>query len=160
MEIKVCVNGIWYEKNIDIRMSLLEFLRDELCLTGAKESCSVGECGACTVLVDGVNVNSCIYLAACANGKNITTIEGVEVNGKLNDIQESFIKNGAVQCGFCTPGFIISSIALLNKKQNLSNFQIRRGVSGNLCRCTGYQKIVNAISEVDKNRCSNQQYEQ
>lgn len=154
MKIKVCVNGQWYEKFIDIRISLLEFLRNELNLTGAKECCLVGECGACAVLVDGINVNSCIYLAAWADGKNITTIEGIEKNGKLSDIQESFIKNGAVQCGFCTPGLIISSTALLNKKSNLTKFEIRRGISGNLCRCTGYQKIINAISEVDKNKCN------
>lgn len=147
MKIKTCINDKIYELHIDPRMSLLELLRNELQLSGTKEGCSVGECGACAVLVDGKNVNSCIYLAAWADGKKITTIEGLTPIDGLSPLQESFIKNGAVQCGFCTPGFIISSTALLNKNKMPTKFEIKRGVSGNLCRCTGYKKIFQAIEE-------------
>ncbi len=155
MRINVCVNGNWCEFYIDPRMSLLELLRDKLSLTGAKEGCGVGECGACAVLIDGMAINSCIYLAAWADGKNITTIEGIEKDGKLSDVQESFIKNGAVQCGFCTPGLIISATALLDSNKDLSEAEIRKGISGNLCRCTGYSKVVKAIKEVSVKRCNN-----
>lgn len=155
MKIKLCVNEIWHEFDIDIKMSLLELLREKLMLTGTKEGCSVGECGACTVLVDGKNINSCIYLAVWANGKKITTIEGLGNPNNLSDIQQSFVDSGAIQCGFCTPGLIVSANALLDENNNPSEDEIRRGISGNLCRCTGYQKVVDAISKTAKKRCEN-----
>lgn len=147
--ININVNNQPYSIEIDIRMSLLEVLRDKLELTGVKEGCGAGECGACSVLIDGKNIDSCIYLAAFADGKNITTIEGLTPKfGKLSKLQQSFIDFGATQCGFCTPGTIISAHALLTQNKNLSRLDIRRGISGNLCRCTGYQKIIDAIENV------------
>lgn len=136
---------------IDDRESLLEVLRYRLELTGAKEGCSVGECGGCTVIVDGVNVDSCIYLGIWADGKKVTTIEGIEENSKtLSPLQDNFIKMGAVQCGFCTPGLVMSATVLLKNHKFLTREQIRRGISGNLCRCTGYQKVINAVEETAK----------
>lgn len=136
---------------IDDRESLLEVLRYRLELTGAKEGCSVGECGGCTVIVDGVNVDSCIYLGVWADGKKVTTIEGIEENSKtLSPLQDNFIKMGAVQCGFCTPGLVMSATVLLKNHKFLTREQIRRGISGNLCRCTGYQKVINAVEETAK----------
>jgi len=150
-EINFTLNG---EKNtclIDIRQSLLEVLRENLYLTGTKEGCSVGECGACTVLIDGKTVDSCIYLAVWADGKNIQTIEGMEkADGSLSDLQQAYIDAGAVQCGFCIPGMILSSYELLEEKKNPSRKQIRRALSGNMCRCTGYQKIVDAVENTAK----------
>jgi len=134
-------------------MSLAELLRDELELTGTKQGCGVGECGACTVLVDGEAVDSCIYLAVWADGRKVTTIEGIAApDGELSDIQESFVDSGAVQCGFCTPGLVMAATALLEREKKPSRAQIRRGLSGNLCRCTGYAKIVDAVEKVAINR--------
>ena len=147
-ELKCVINGKDISRTIKSDMSLLSFLRDELHMTGTKEGCGEGECGACTVLVDGKNVNSCIFPAVQAHGRAIITIEGIEKDGELSEIQQSFLKHGAVQCGFCTPGMIMSAKALIDKKQNLTEKEIRRGMSGNLCRCTGYQKIVDAIKEL------------
>ena len=147
------VNGKIHELLVDARSTLLELLREELELTGTKQGCGVGECGACTVLVDGETVNSCIYLAVWANGRKVTTIEGVTpADGTLSDIQESFVNCGAIQCGFCTPGLVISATALLERQSKPSRAQIRRGLSGNLCRCTGYAKIIDAVENAAKNR--------
>ncbi len=147
------VNGKEHNINVDIRKSLLEVLREELNYTGAKQGCGVGECGACTVIIDGVTADSCIYLAVWADGKNIKTIEGVsDRSGKLSDIQESYIDAGAVQCGFCTPGLILSTEVLLENNTEPSKDEIRRGLSGNLCRCTGYQKIIEAVEKTVEKR--------
>lgn len=154
-KIKFEVNGESKEVEIDERESLLEVLRYKLELTGVKEGCSVGECGGCTVIIDGENIDSCIYLAAWAEGKSITTIEGITPDGeRLSDLQQNFINKGATQCGYCTPGLIMSAEVLLSKNKNvkLTGKQIRRGISGNLCRCTGYQKVVEAIGETAKGR--------
>ncbi len=145
MKIRFQLNG----KNIDIDVSpftrVIDLLREELALTGTKEGCGSGECGACTILVDGISRLSCLMLAAQLHGKSVTTIEGVSEGNGLHPIQEAFIEQGAVQCGFCTPGMIIESIYLLRQNPEPTEEEIREGISGNLCRCTGYQKIVDAI---------------
>ena len=142
------VNGETVTREIADSMTLLHFLRDELRLTGTKEGCGEGDCGACTVIVDGVSVNSCLYLAVLADGKEILTIEGLEKNGQMHEIQEAFIRHGAIQCGFCSPGMIMSVKNLLYNNPKPTEDEIRRGMSGNLCRCTGYQQMVDAIKEV------------
>ena len=149
-DLKCTINGKTVSRTIRSDMTLLSFLRNELKMTGTKEGCGEGECGACTVLVDGKNVNSCIFPAVQAHGKRILTIEGIEKDGELSRIQKSFLEHGAVQCGFCTPGMIMSAKALLDKHENkkLTEKEIRREMSGNLCRCTGYQKIVDAIKDL------------
>lgn len=148
------VNGKDYTLEVDAKESLLEMLRNRLDLTGAKQGCGVGECGACAVIIDGTTIDSCIYLAVWADGKTIKTIEGVAKNGALSDVQESFIEAGAVQCGFCTPGLIVSSTSLLEQNPNPTRAEIKRGISGNLCRCTGYQKIVEAVEKTVEKRKS------
>ena len=142
------VNGETVTREIADNMTLLHFIRDELHLTGTKEGCGEGDCGACTVIVDGVSVNSCLYLAVLADGKDILTIEGLEKNGQMHEIQEAFIRHGAIQCGFCSPGMIMSVKNLLDNNPKPTEDEIRRGMSGNLCRCTGYQQMVDAIKEV------------
>lgn len=155
-EIRFLLNNEEISCMIDIRKSLLEVLRENFSLTGTKEGCSVGECGACTVLVEGQTVDSCIYLAAWADGKSITTIEGMEnIDGSLSDIQQEFIDSGAVQCGFCIPGMILSSHELLEDNDQLTRNEIRRGISGNMCRCTGYQKIIGAVEKTVERRSAN-----
>jgi len=152
VKIECTVNGDIISRSVASDMTLLSFLRDELGLTGTKEGCGEGECGACTVLVNGKNVNSCIFPVIQANGKDIMTIEGVEKNKELSEIQKSFLEHGAVQCGFCTPGMIMSAKALLSENPNPTEEEIRHAMAGNLCRCTGYQAIVNAISAITKEK--------
>ena len=144
------INGKKVEKMVDVRASLTDMLRDDYRLTSVKKGCEVGECGACTVIIDGETVDSCIYLAVWAEGKNIRTLEGLEKNGDLTRIQEAFIEEGAIQCGFCTPGFVMSATVLLERGEVLTREAIKKHMSGNLCRCTGYQNIVNAVEKVMK----------
>ena len=146
------VNGKAVAMEVQDDRSLLMFLREDLGLTGTKEGCGEGDCGACTVMVDGKSVNSCLYPALLAEGREITTIEGIEKDGKLSEIQDAFIRHGAIQCGFCSPGMLMSAEALLKRCPDPDEQTIRRGLSGNLCRCTGYQQMVDAILEVARNR--------
>lgn len=145
--ISMTVNGDQHELLVDPGWTLLETLRDNLRLTGTKEGCSNGNCGACTVMIDGRTANSCLVLAAEMDGAEITTVEGIAKHGKLNPVQEAFIKDGALQCGFCTPGFIISATALLQRNPNPTEEEIRTRLAGNLCRCTGYDKIIMAVED-------------
>lgn len=154
--VQCTINGKEICEYVDVRESLLDMLRNRLGLTSVKKGCEVGECGACTVIIDGETIDSCIYLAVWANGKNIRTLEGLEKDGTLSRIQEAFIEEGAVQCGFCTPGFLMSATALLEKGELLSRDAIRKMMSGNLCRCTGYQNIVNAVEKVMKEQVRNE----
>lgn len=152
-KINCTINGKAMELEVDVRESLLDMLRNRLHLTGTKQGCGVGECGACAVLIDGNTMDSCIYMAVWADGRTITTIEGISSpDGTLSDIQQNYVDKGSVQCGFCTPGFVISTTALLNKNSNPSKDEIRRGLSGNLCRCTGYQKILDAVETTAEQR--------
>jgi carbon-monoxide dehydrogenase small subunit len=139
------VNGTPYEVAIEPRQSLLQLLREELHFTGTKEGCSEGECGACTVLLDGKTVDSCLIFALEAQGREVTTIEGLAQGDHLHAVQKAFAEYGAVQCGFCTPGMILAAKALLDSNPHPTELEIRQGISGNLCRCTGYVKIVEAI---------------
>ncbi len=149
-KIKINVNGNDYELEIDLRESLSSVLRHKLHLTGVKEGCLVGECGACTVLIDGVPTDSCIYLAVWANGKSIRTIEGESKNGKLSKVQQAFIDEGAIQCGFCTPGLVMTSTALVESGKEFTDTELKRELSGHLCRCTGYNKIFLATKKALK----------
>ena len=147
------VNGKKRVYHIDVRSSLSDMLRGQEGLYSIKHGCDVGECGACTVLIDGRPFNSCIYLAVWAEGKDILTLEGLsDQRGAISDIQQAFIDEGAVQCGFCTPGFIMSAIPIISQDEPLSRTEIRRQISGNLCRCTGYEKIVDAIEKTQEKR--------
>ena len=141
------VNGIKYSKTVDSRKLLLNFIREDLHLTGTKEACGEGECGSCTIIMDGKAVNSCLLLAVEADGVKITTIEGLEIEGNLDSIQQGFIDEHGVQCGFCIPGFIMTARAALNSNPDLKNSEIRSVVAGNLCRCTGYVKIFKSIEK-------------
>ncbi|WP_413795935.1 xanthine dehydrogenase iron sulfur-binding subunit XdhC [Aeromonas dhakensis] len=151
VEIQCEINGKPYSYAVPPTMSLLHFLRGQG-LISVKEGCSVGECGACTVRVDGVAIDSCLYLAVWADGKSIRTVEGERQGNELSDVQQAFIDEGAVQCGFCTPGLVMASAALLDKTERrpLTEAEIRRGLSGNLCRCTGYQNVVRAVKKCCK----------
>ena len=142
------LNGETCHTEIPEDATLLKVLRDILHLTGTKEGCGEGDCGACTVLVDGRSVNSCLFPAVQAEGCQIMTIEGVEAHPELARIQKAFVDYGAVQCGFCSPGMIMSTVALLQKNPKPTEEEIRRGLSGNICRCTGYQAMVDAIQSL------------
>ncbi|MBP7651791.1 (2Fe-2S)-binding protein [Candidatus Dependentiae bacterium] len=141
------VNGSKYTKNVEDHKTLLRFLREDLHLTGTKEGCGAGECGACTVLVDSVPVNSCLMLAVEIDGCEVTTIEGISKNGKPNALQKSFEKHHAVQCGFCTPGMIITATDLLKRNPKPAESEIKEAIEGNFCRCTGYVQIIEAIKD-------------
>ncbi|SDG95594.1 (2Fe-2S)-binding protein [Desulfosporosinus hippei] len=146
MQIEFTVNGKMYNLTVSPTLRLIDLLREELGLTGTKEGCGEGECGSCTVIINGKAVNSCLVLASQIRGQEILTIEALETDG-LDKLQESFIKNSAVQCGFCTPGMLMSAKALLMKNPTPSEEEIKTAIAGNLCRCTGYNKIVQAIKE-------------
>ncbi|MCK9226521.1 MAG: (2Fe-2S)-binding protein [Syntrophorhabdaceae bacterium] len=148
--ISLSVNGKEYELAAASNKTLTQALRDDLGLLGTKEGCGVGDCGACTVIMDGKPVNSCLILAVQAVGSEITTIEGIAGTGGLHPIQKAFVDLGAIQCGFCTPGMILSAKGLLDSKPEPTEREIREALSGNLCRCTGYQKIVEAVQEAAK----------
>jgi carbon-monoxide dehydrogenase small subunit len=144
-KISLDVNGEVFSLDVEPDWTLLKVLREGLGLTGTKEGCGEGECGSCTVLVDSKAVNSCLVLAVDANGKSVTTIEGLAKNGKLHPLQAGFVEKGAIQCGFCTPGMILTAKGLLDEHPSPSEEEIRLGIAGNLCRCTGYVKIIEAI---------------
>ena len=143
------VNGKKRELSVDVRQSLLEVLREQLGLISIKQGCSVGECGACTVLIDDVPMDACICLAVWADGRTIRTVEGESRNDKLSTVQQAFVDEGAIQCGICTPGFVMAATALVEKHKGhkVSRNEIRRGMAGNLCRCTGYDTIVTAVEK-------------
>ncbi len=147
-EIAIVVNGKSYKFMVEPHRTLLEVLRDELGLTGAKYGCGQGECGACSVLVNGKPVLSCLALAIAMHGKEITTIEGLAKGGRLHPLQQAFIDHGAIQCGFCTPGMILTAKALLDEKPGASEQDVKEYLKGNLCRCTGYTKIIAAVLAV------------
>jgi carbon-monoxide dehydrogenase small subunit len=149
-EIKITVNGKPYEVSVKPWATLLEVLRENLGFTGTKEGCGVGECGACTVIMNGKTVNACLVLAPEANGKEITTIEGLAQGEKLDPIQQAFYEIGGLQCGFCTPGMIISTKALLSETPEPTDQEIRKGLEGNFCRCTGYTKIFESVKEASR----------
>jgi len=147
MPITLRVNGEIHELLVPPWRTLLEVLREMIGLTGAKRSCQEGQCGACSVLVDGKSVNSCLYLAVEAQDKDICTVEGLMREGVLDQIQKSFVEKGAIQCGFCTPGFVVATTSLLNENPEPSEDEIRHAMVGHLCRCTGYVQIVEAIQD-------------
>ena len=150
MEVSFRINELAVVLDVKPTETLLNVIRERLNLTGTKEGCGRGDCGACTVLLDGYAVNSCLVLAPQIDGHSITTIEGLADNGQLDSIQQAFIESGAVQCGFCTPGMVLSAKALLSSNPNPTDTEIRTAISGNLCRCTGYIKIVDAIRSLKK----------
>ena len=144
-EITLTVNGTRESVSVPAGMTLLEFLREKLYLTGPKEGCGAGECGACTVLLDGRPVTSCLVLAMEADGKDVCTVEGEVTDGQLSALQQAFIDAGAIQCGFCTPGMVMSARALLERNPHPSDDEIKEAIAGNLCRCTGYESIIAAV---------------
>jgi carbon-monoxide dehydrogenase small subunit len=152
IRISLTVNERAHRFEVEPGESLLDLLRDRLFLTGVKQGCAVGECGACTVLVDGVPVNSCIYLAVWAEGRSVATIEGVARGGELSPVQDAFVQEGAIQCGFCTPGLVMTTTALRSSGRAYSDEEIRREISGHLCRCTGYQNIKAAVRKSLKSK--------
>ncbi len=143
--ITLAVNGRIHEVEVEPRERLLDVLRYKLGYTGPKEGCGTGDCGACTVLLDGKPVISCLVLAISANGKSITTVEGIAREGRLHPVQQAFVEYGAIQCGICTPGFVVNAVALLDEVPDPDEETIRYWLAGNLCRCTGYQKIIRAV---------------
>jgi len=145
IQVQATINGEETEFLCEPRQSLLEVLRETLGLTGAKEGCNNGNCGACNVILDGTLVNSCLVLAVEINGRQVTTIEGIASSSGLHPLQEKFLAHAALQCGFCTPGFIVAAKALLDQNSNPSEGQVRQWLAGNLCRCTGYDRIVRAV---------------
>ncbi len=148
--IHVTVNGVPRASTVDARTLLVSYLREHLTLTGTHIGCDTGHCGACTVLVDGKAVKSCMMLAVQTDGCEVRTVEGLEMAGKLHPVQEGFTKEHGLQCGYCTPGMMMTSVALLAKNPNPTEDEIRRGISGNLCRCTGYVNIVKAVQYAAK----------
>lgn len=150
-QIKVTVNGVLYELSVQPWETLLHVIREHLGLTGTKEGCGLGECGACTIIMDGKTVNSCLVLAVEADNRVITTIEGLANGDELHPIQEAFIKCGGLQCGFCTPGMIMSAKALLEENPSPDEGEIRKAIAGNFCRCTGYTKIIESIKVAAEN---------
>ena len=148
--IKFILNGVNTEVSAPVHWTLLRLLRERLGLMGTKEGCGIGECGACTVLLDGMPVHSCLLLAPKVEGREIQTIEGLGSRESLHPLQQSFIDHGAVQCGFCTPGMLMSSKALLEKDPHPTREKVKEAISGHLCRCTGYQQIIEAIEAIKK----------
>lgn len=148
--ISMKVNGQNYDVSVEPRKTLLAVLRDQLHLTGTKEGCSTGDCGACTVIMDGDTYTSCLVLGVEADGREITTVEGIASEGKLHPVQEAFVKFGGLQCGFCTAGLIVSSASLLDENPNPSDDEIQTALAGNLCRCTGYTKITEAVKDASR----------
>jgi aerobic carbon-monoxide dehydrogenase small subunit len=145
--IRVTINGRLYEEDVEPRILLSHFLRENIGLTGTHIGCVIGECGACSILLDGQVVKSCLHFAVQADGRQITTIEGLAKNGDLDPVQEAFVKNYAFQCGYCTPGMVITSYALLKTNPDPTDEEIRKALAGNLCMCTGYVQIVDAVKE-------------
>jgi len=145
IQIHLTLNNAPLTIEVEEGETLLEMLRNRLELTGTKKGCEVGECGACTVLIDGVPTDSCLYLAALTDGKEVTTIEGISQNATLSVIQQEFIEKGSMQCGYCTPGMIMTSYALLKKNQHPTVDEIKKGLAGNMCRCGAYQQIIDAV---------------
>jgi carbon-monoxide dehydrogenase small subunit len=145
-EIEFTLNGSPARARVPLTMDTLSMLRDVLKLTGTKYACGEGECGACTILVDGVAVNACLMFAVDCDGRELTTIEGIRADGGLDTVQRAFVDHGAVQCGFCTPGLVMQAVWLQRQGRALTADEIKRGIEGNLCRCTGYRKIVEAIA--------------
>jgi len=148
--VTLTVNGKMHEVAVAPNRTLVDLIRYDLGLTGAKKGCELGDCGTCTVIMDGRPVNSCLVLAVEANGRDILTIEGVETDKGLHPLQRSFVEKGAIQCGFCSPGMILSAKSLLDRNPKPDEREIRKAISGNLCRCTGYQKIVEAIKDASE----------
>src|SRR4029434_9734358 len=148
--IRVTINGRLFEEDVEPRVLLSHFLMEDICLTCSHVGCVVGECGACSVLLDGRVVKSCLHLAVQADGREVTTVEGLAKNAEMSPIQEPFVKHYAFQCGYCTPGMIITSHALLQRNPNPSEEEIRKALAGNLCMCTGYVQIVEAVKDVAK----------
>ncbi|NMB82410.1 MAG: (2Fe-2S)-binding protein [Ignavibacteria bacterium] len=147
MELRFTLNNKNVTTMVEPNLRLLDLLRDEFNLTGTKEGCSIGECGACTVIMNGKAVNSCLVLAGQCDGAEIITIEGIEKEGMLHPLQENFLKSGAIQCGFCTPGMIMSAYALLLENPKPTEEEIKDAIAGNLCRCTGYKQIIDAVKK-------------
>ncbi len=150
LDLKLKVNGKDYKIEVDDSKRLLDILRDDLGLTGVKEGCGIGECGACTVIMNGDAVNSCLVLAVQANCAEIETVENLEQDNVLSRLQQAFVDNGAIQCGFCTPGMLMSAKALLDKNPHPNEAEIKEALEGNLCRCTGYIPILNSVKEAAK----------
>jgi aerobic-type carbon monoxide dehydrogenase small subunit (CoxS/CutS family) len=150
IELSLTINGVARAASVAPETTLLDLLRDRFSLTGAKLGCGVGDCGACTVLLDGKAVNACLVLAGQANGRNVLTIEGLATRGHLHPLQRTFEQTGAVQCGFCGPGVILSAKALLDDNPDPSAHEIRDALAGNLCRCTGYSKMIEAVQDAAK----------
>lgn len=152
MTITATINGTPRTLDVPPHRTLLEALRDQLSLTGTKECCAEGECGACTVLLNGRAVNACLVLAVECDGEHVVTIEGLAANGQLDPVQQAFVKTGAVQCGFCIPGMIVAASYLLSTTPRPSEAEIKEGLAGNLCRCAGYSRIINAVALAAKAR--------
>ena len=152
MTITVTINGTARTIDVDVHRSLLELLRDQLNLTGTKECCAEGECGSCTVLLNGRAVNACLVLAVECDGEDVATIEGLALHGQLDPVQQAFVESGAVQCGFCIPGMIVAAKYLLSTNPSPSEDEIKEGLAGNLCRCAGYSRIVRAVELAARRR--------